>query len=211
MAYLILSRPQVGGTAALRNSRPLIGVDPVQAPAVSWVIRYTFYAFVFSLPFEEVYTAGGTTSDQSYSALLWRRLRYSSPDCAMRSHPEHSGGLAVFPVRIMCFWGFYLIWAPPNIPEFTPSFILSVFRLTQLLVLFWISYNLMKQERVNKATLMGPLSGGTIFLAVLQILGITSAVAVFKHIFKRSSGCCRCRSKLSCGSIVTRIGGSYLV
>ena len=96
---------------------------------------------------------GGTTLSKLFGlalaafALLQPRLCYAFP-------PKAFWWFAVYLV-IYVLWGSYLILAPPNVPQFDRSFILSVFKLTQLLALFWISYNLMKQERVKQRCPLG--------------------------------------------------------
>jgi O-antigen ligase len=61
------------------------------------------------------------------------------------------------------------------VPDFNSAFIGQLFRLFQSLVLFWISYNLMKEERVIKGGLWA-LAGSTIILAILQLIGVTTDV-----------------------------------
>ena len=175
MADLSLSRDQIGSTVAFGSrSLPRRANRIVSTDTTKWIIRYTFYAFIFSVPFEGAYLVGGATLSKLFGlalaafALLQPRLCYAFP-------PKAFWWFAVYLV-IYVLWGSYLILAPPNVPEFNRSFILSVFKLTQLLALFWISYNLMKQERVSSGALWA-LAGGTILLAMLQIVGITGDVA----------------------------------
>ena len=174
MAYLILSRPQVGGMAAWRNSRPLIGVDPVQAPAANWIIRYTFYAFIFSLPFEEAYIAGGTASLPKLLGVALAAFAVLQPRVCYEFPPKAFWWLTCY-LFIHGLWALYLILFPPNIPDISSAVISSVFRFVQFLVLFWISYNLLKQERIVNGAFWA-LSVAAIVLAVLQLLGITSEV-----------------------------------
>jgi O-antigen ligase len=127
------------------------------------------------VPFEAAYLMGGTTLSKLFGlalaafALLQPRLCYAFPPRA----------LVWFVVYLFIYvlWGSYLILVPPNVPDFNSAFIQAAFRLTQLLVLFWISYNLMTRERVSTGALWA-LAGGTTLLATLQILGITGNVAL---------------------------------
>ena len=72
-------------------------------------------------------------------------------------------------------WALYLILFPPNVPEISSAVVSSVVRLVQFLGLFWISYNLLKQERIVNGAFWA-LSAAAILLAVLQLLGVTSEV-----------------------------------
>ena len=131
----------------MRNSRPLIGVDPVQAPAASWVIRYTFYAFIFSLPFEEAYIAGGTTSLPKLFGIASAAFALLQPRVCYEFPPKAFWWLVIY-LFIHGLWALYLILFPPNVPHFLSAAVSSVFRFVQFLGLFWISYNLLKQERI---------------------------------------------------------------
>jgi O-antigen ligase len=127
------------------------------------------------VPFEAAYLMEGTTLSKLFGlalaafALLQPRLCYAFPPRAFRCFVVY--------LFIYVVWGSYLILVPPNVPDFNRSFIQSAFRLTQLLVLFWLSYNLMTRERISAGALWA-LAAGTTLLATFQILGITGNVAV---------------------------------
>jgi O-antigen ligase len=175
MADLVLPRAQLQKAVRVRagalpgHAEPILNTDTTK-----WIIRYIFYAFIFSVPFESAYLMGGTTLSRLFGlalaafALLQPRLCYAFP-------PRAFWWFAVY-LLICVLWGSYLMLVPPDVLEFNRSFIKLVFRLTQLLVLFWISYNLLKQERVCTGALWA-LAGGTVLLAMLQILGITGDVS----------------------------------
>lgn len=142
----------------------------IKTATAKWFIRYTFYAFVFSLPFEVIDLGIGATIPKLIGvalagfALLQRRLCFAFP-------PKAFWWFAIY-VSVVAVWGSYLFLFPSHVPGLTRSLILHLLKLSQLLVLFWISYNLMKQERVINGTLWA-LAGATIILALLQILGLT--------------------------------------
>jgi len=58
-------------------------------------------------------------------------------------------------------------------PRFYDRIRTSLFTVTQVLILFWISYNLMRYERIRKGTLW-VLAVSCLILAIMQILNITS-------------------------------------
>jgi O-antigen ligase len=172
---LILSREQAGGAVASRSGILQRRVNPITKPdTIKSIIRYTFYAFIFSLPFEEAYVSGGTTVPKLFGlalsafALLRPHLCYKFPPKAFWWFVIY---LCVFALSAL-----YLIFTPPNVPDFSNAVIGQLLRLAQLLVLFWISYNLMKQEQVVNGTLWA-FAAATTLLAILQFLGITSDVS----------------------------------
>jgi O-antigen ligase len=140
---------------------------------VRWPIRYTFYAFIFSLPFEEADVSIGVTLPKLFGlalavlALLQPRVCYKPP-------PRAFWCFGIY-LSIFVLSGAYLILVPPNVPEFSSSVIRLLVTLTQLLMLFWLSYNLMQQDRVVNGALWA-LAVATIVLAVLQVLGVTGDI-----------------------------------
>jgi O-antigen ligase len=176
MTQTVLSHGRFGRVAlAYRKVRPLRRVRPIiQTHDVKWILRYTFYAAIFLLPFEEAYVAGGTTLPKLFGlalaglALLQPRLCYKFPPKAFWCFASY---LLVFAV-----WGLYLLLAPPNVPDFSTSLIAQFKTLLQLLLLFWLSYNLLTQENVFAGALWA-LAAATIMLAMLQLAGVTSDVS----------------------------------
>lgn len=135
------------------------------------IIRYAYYAFVFTIPFEVVGFAEDYLSLSKIAglffgltALLRRRLCFQRP-----------------PKPFWYFFG-YLSVVLMMIPfQEAPFFFESVTRLitlTQLLLLFWISYNLMGDERVVKGTLVSLIMACT-GLAILMFLGVGSTYTIY--------------------------------
>lgn len=174
MEHVVL--PRLQGTKAIAVEGLPRGANPiVKTHTAKWFIRYTFYAFIFSLPFEVIDLGIGATIPKligvalaAFALLQWH-VCYKFP-------PKAFWWFAIY-VSVVAIWGSYLIVFPSDVPDFTRSFILTLLKFFQLLVLFWISYNLMKQERVINGTLWA-LTGATMVLALLQILGITGQVQV---------------------------------
>ena len=108
---------------------------------------YTFYAFIFSLPFEEAYIAGGTTSLPKLLGIALAAFALFQPRVCYEFPPKAFWWLVIY-LFIHGLWALYLILFPPNVPDFSSAVVSSVFRFVQFLGLFWISYNLLKQERI---------------------------------------------------------------
>ena len=140
---------------------------------IKWPIRYIFYAFIFLLPFEEAYVAGGTTTLPKFFGLALAAFAVLQPRLCYEFPPKAFWWLVIY-LFIHGLWSSYLFSFPPNVPDISSAVVTSVFRLVQFLVLFWISYNLLKQERIVNGAFWA-LSAACILLAVLQILGVTSA------------------------------------
>jgi O-antigen ligase len=174
MRYLLLSGQSVVKSAAPGNKSSLGGFKVViKTSTPNWIIRYAFYAFVVSLPFEAADIGTESTLPKFLGvalaalALLQPRLCYKFPPKAFWWFVAYVFGYALY--------GAYLILTLPRVPGFAGSIIFGLFKFIQLLLLFWISYNLMKYERIVKGALL-LLATSTILLAILQFLGITSVV-----------------------------------
>jgi len=176
MTELLLPRTEInrqtrGAEGVFRPTARVVRRDAVR---IKWIIRYTFYAFVFSLPFEEAVIAGGATLPKLFglalagSAFLQRGLCYELP-------PKEFGWFGAYLV-IYVLWGGFLLLTPPDVPEFSGVFIDSCFRLAQLFFLFWVSYNLLRHDSIAKGALWA-LATSSILLSILQIVGVTSDVS----------------------------------
>lgn len=173
MAHTLVSRNDIAtGRLAHQSTRTIPRVGSVgQLCEVKGIIRYCFYAFVFSLPFEQAYIAGGATLPKLFGlalagfALLQPGLCYKRPPSAF--------WWFVLYLFVFTLWSAYLFLDPPNVPDFAGLVLTQFITVAQLLVLFWISYNLLKQEQVVNGTLWA-YTAASILLAVLQLGGVTS-------------------------------------
>lgn len=145
-----------------------------RAGTAKWLIRYTFYALVFSLPFEEALIAGGATLPKLFGVAL-AGIALLQPKICYRLPPKAFRWFAAY-LCIHVLYGAYLILTPPDVPEFSEAFLRSAFRLAQLAFLFWLSYNLLRDDQVAKGALWA-FALATILLSALQIVGITSDVS----------------------------------
>ncbi|RMF84031.1 MAG: O-antigen ligase domain-containing protein [Nitrospinota bacterium] len=137
------------------------------------IIRYVYYAFVFSIPFEAVDASFLSMGRGQFTiakmlgylfivgTLLQPRICYNFPPKA--------------------FWGFasylyvYMILGLLQDPVFTGAILSRLFMLVQMLVLFWLSYNMMRHEQVSRGTLW-MLATSCILLALFQVAGTTSSL-----------------------------------
>jgi O-antigen ligase len=144
----------------IRASLNPVRVDPI--------IRWAFAAFLFSIPFETLDTG---LSDNAFS--ISKLTGYVFILTAMLQ-PRTS--FRKIPTAVWCFALYLLVYVLAGLyqePEFQPEILKRLLTLIQMLVLLWISANLLKSpETVNYA--LGGFAFSCIFLSVLQLLGVTS-------------------------------------
>jgi O-antigen ligase len=128
------------------------------------IIRYSYYAFIFSIPFESTGFADNYLSVSKIPGLLFGLTAFLRSRVCFRRPPQ-------------AFWYFFgylsvvMMMAPFQESQFTFAIVSRLLTLTQLLLLFWISYNVMADERVVKGTLLTLILSATL-LAILMILGL---------------------------------------
>jgi len=128
------------------------------------IILYAYYGFVFTVPFESVGFADDYLSLSKIAGLLFGLTACLSPRVCFRRPPK-------------AFWyfigylGIVTLMIPFQESAFTSLIISRLLTMTQLFILFWISYNLMGDERVVKRTLLTLIIACTV-LATLVLLGI---------------------------------------
>jgi O-antigen ligase len=145
----------------MRIGYPLHPAGPVL------LIRYTYYAFIFSIPFETVnlgFIPGQSTLSRLIGLLLLA-VAPLQPRLCLRWPPDVFWCFAVY-LFIYIILGFL------QDSIYRSAMIVRLFTLSQMLILFWVSYNLMRYEQVVKGTLL-TLAAACILVAVLQVAGIS--------------------------------------
>jgi len=131
------------------------------------IIHYAFYAFIFTIPFESVGFADDYLSLSKISGLFFVLTAFLSARMCFRRPP-------------MAFWYFFgylsvvAVMIPFQQSDFISSIISRLITMTQLLILFWISCNLLGDERVVKGVLLALIMACTA-VAILMLLGVGSA------------------------------------
>ena len=151
--------------AVISPTRPLERPSAATRPvALPFVIKYAYYAFIFSIPFESTGFADNYLSVSKIPGLLFGMSAFLRPRVCFRRPPQ-------------AFWYFFgylsvvMMMTPFQESQFTLAIISRLLTLTQLLLLFWISYNVMGNERIVKGTLLTLILSCTL-LAGLMILGL---------------------------------------
>ena len=163
------TRP-VFDTANFPASRVRASVVPIS------IVRYCYYAFVFSLPVEK---ADLELAGIPLSRILGFVLVAVTVTVVVLHRPRLRFDLP--PKAFWCFAAYLVVYSALGyrmivsgaetglLPE---DVVQGIKTLVQLLVFFWISYNLLQYERIVKGTLL-TLAASCVFIAVLQSFGIT--------------------------------------
>src|SRR5262245_14759282 len=102
------------------------------------VVRCLYYAFVFSLPFEaaDIGIGSGNLTLAKILGYIFIASTVLQPRSCYRLPPKPFWCFATY-LFIYVNWGFL------QQPEFTVQIFMQLFTLVQMVVLFWVSYNLM--------------------------------------------------------------------
>lgn len=143
---------------------------------LSWAIHITYYAFVFSLPFL-IFELGfaGSSIPRTLGYLFMMTTVLKPSICYKRLDKA-----------ILFFVGYLVIFVwiglvtILSLPEPDSSNLLSALigvsqTLVQVIVLFWVSSNLLTDSRVARASL-STFVAGCILLGIIQFLGFTGGV-----------------------------------
>jgi O-antigen ligase len=134
------------------------------------VLRYAYYAFIWSIPFEDVLVEMGIVGEDfspvKMFVIVFMMIALLQPGLCFRRPPKAFWYFVAY-LLVFLFLGILLE------SEFQRRVIGDFLRYIQLLSLFWICFNLMRHERVVRGTLL-TLAISCTALAVLQLLGITS-------------------------------------
>jgi O-antigen ligase len=141
-----------------------------------WYIRYVYYAFVFSIPFEmaDINPSGLLTIAKLIGYLLVP-LAFLQPSLCFKRPPKPVWYFAAY-LAVCMVRGVLLMAGDTVDPDFSRLFVIRLLSRVQMLGLFWIAYNLFHQEQVVKGTLVA-LSLSTILIVLLQFGGLAGETA----------------------------------
>jgi O-antigen ligase len=149
------------------RSRPGARRTPVRERFARWML----YLFVLSIPFESVETGWALLGNWTPARLIGYALMGSAlliPSRCFRRPPAPFWLFASY-LLVVVFWlpflaeGYMLLVAP------------RVLQLTQMLVMFWISFNLMHKPAVARNVVVC-VAASMVLLAALQYANITTTV-----------------------------------
>lgn len=161
--------PIVGDTNRSRH-----GMSLKKDEAPKSIICYVFYAFVFSLLFETA-DIGTQSTLPKLIGLSLAALAFLQPQLCYKFPPRAFWWFSLYLLGYILH-GSYLLLAREPLPGLADEIVFPLITLIQLYVLFWISYNLMKHERIVKGSLWA-FAVSVVILSILQLSGVTSAIA----------------------------------
>jgi O-antigen ligase len=140
-------------------------------PKFKWVIRYCYYAFVFSVPFEMADINPGQMLTISkligYLLIVFGCLQ---PSLCFKKPPKAFWYFVAY-LAICTATGAVFMGGDAVDPEFFRLFVIQLFSRVQMLGLFWIAHNLFRQEEVVKGSLIA-LGLSTVVIVFLQLAGL---------------------------------------
>ena len=166
------------------------------------IIRFAFYAFVFSIPLEtlDVGLEVGVMSVSFVVGYVFIAVAFLQPKVTFGELP-----------RPLWFFAAYLlvfvsqgIW---QLLDITPGLVGRLSTTIQMVVLFWISYNLFRYEHLIIGTLLS-LSAGCVVLAVLQVSGTAANTIAGGRVSALSQDANSLGSMLAVG-LITLLGLAY--
>jgi O-antigen ligase len=148
--------------------------EPARAflvPSPHWIIRYAYYAFIFSLPLQglDVGTALVSSTFPKLIGMMFAGLAFIQFRVCFKPPPPAFWWF----VGYLCFFTFYtgyLILTEGDTIDVDTD---RIFSLLQMFVLFWTSYNLLQYKEVSRGTLL-VFSISCVLVAVLAITGIAT-------------------------------------
>jgi O-antigen ligase len=133
-------------------------------------IRYTYYAFIFSVPFDAIamkYMEGASFTLSRLIGYFLVLSTFAQPRTCYTRFPRAVPYFALY-------LGVYLVLAVSQAPSLS-AVLGPAATLVQMMILFWISFSLMLSDRVVAGTLWS-LAISCTTVGVLQAMGLTSDV-----------------------------------
>jgi O-antigen ligase len=147
----------------------------VSAKSIPFAIRGLFLLFVFTFPFDSAgvgLMAGSLSVTKAFGLLFFTcYFFYNNPLFSKRSFPH-------VPRAMWWFLVFLAVYMLNGVllgsTEFLSDLVAALFSITQLLVLFWIASDLLKDERIARSVLLAYTIAASLFA-----VGITLHVPGF--------------------------------
>lgn len=161
---------------------PLASRDDVQAPNQRGItiIRWLFYAFIFSLSFE---TAGEDIGMIEPPTVVGGALLLSTllqPGLLLRWPPA---GFWCFIIYFYLFVATGLLFEES---QYRALFLQNVMIMGQLTLLAWVAFNLMRDSETARKALIS-LAAASVVLSVIQILGVAQGATEVKGEVERAA------------------------
>src|SRR5215216_4245999 len=132
------------------------------------IVRQTYYLFIFSIPIEtlDIGIEGGWWSLSKIVGYGFLFVALLQPDVCFRTPPKVLRWFALYVVM-------YVTLGLLEPPDVTPSVVATLGRHVQMLLLFWISCNLLQDRDVIKGALLA-FGASCVLLSFVQIGGVAA-------------------------------------
>jgi hypothetical protein len=154
------------------TARPTVGLAASPSTPLP-ILRYGFYAFVFSIPIEtlDIGIQRGIFSLSHVVGFLFLGTALLQPDVSFRKIPRALAYFAAYVFIVMCLAvihepDYTALW----IGSYTSLWITRLVTLVQMLVLFWVVFNLFHDQRLIKGAFIS-LGISCVMLSIIQISG----------------------------------------
>jgi O-antigen ligase len=131
-------------------------------------IRWAFYLFIATIPFETINLGIPIEITAISLGILFLTL-ILQPQLVFRRAPA----------AYLCFFAYFIVFTAqillnPTVDEFRSQWVLVV--VTQLILMSWVAFNLMRSERVARYALL-TLALACLAMTILQLSGLASTAA----------------------------------
>jgi O-antigen ligase len=135
------------------------------------IVCFGFYAFIFAIPIEtlDIGIESGLVSLSSLIGYLFISVALLQPKVTFEELPRPFWYFVAYLFVFVCLWMLQM-------PEHSSLIVARLLTIIQMLVLFWISYNLFQHQQLIKGALLA-FSAGCILLSILQVGG-SAAMAI---------------------------------
>jgi O-antigen ligase len=165
-----LSRPVAPAPAAATAVRR---APRASVPPVGPLLRWSFLAFVFSIPFEAADIGQPITVSKIFG-YLFLLVAASEPRTCFRRSPRAMRWFVAYLVV-------YVLLGIPQASDYVDEVAVRLFTLVQMLILLWIAYNLLRRERMVNEMLRA-FCLACFVLAVLQLSGVTATTQDWRDV-----------------------------
>jgi O-antigen ligase len=130
------------------------------------IVRYAFYAFIFAIPIEslDIGIERGVFSVSHIVGYLFIGAALLQPEVSFKKLPSVFGYFVAYVFVFTCL----AIVQQPN--HYTSIWVGRLATYCQMLVLFWVSFNLFQDQRLIKGAFLA-LGGSCVLLSILLISG----------------------------------------
>jgi O-antigen ligase len=179
MAEHAISQTYVSLSPGRERTLPkLAEVAAIPDARVAPIVRLAFYGYVATIPFETVNLGIPVEITAISLGLLLLTLVFQITLCLRKP-----------PVAFICFFVYLAIFALPVVTDesaFSDEAFWQLIVLTQLVVMCWVSFNLMKSEQVAR-TAITVFATFCVLLAFLQVTGVSETTTNYEESIQRTT------------------------